>query len=843
MGENYLNIVAKFGKSLDMSVLPHLQDEEKDRTWMILGYFDTLEILPLPNSISGDSGNDSWLERIDNYNGEVALELDGSFYFHPLHLFAKAEQERAAQYEAFWKEKSPYLLFSLVQTSIAEWSSLPRGDHFSCVEYYSLGLSDRVLIWKGDCLVDMLDALRSFFNQEEYGITDINTFPAIHNQFLRESGWRKNTSCQIRSWDDDESRIYVSSRYVAKDCVQKERYVEQIKEYLGADKLCHTFFSSGMEDLFIVLPDITLVDYLEILNMSLFGKAQESYRQAFSESITQVGLKFVNRGCSVAPQKRWLTQFCAKLMDDFHQFSCRQDVFEEKGKRDSWRYSAQGLYSTLFDMSGSEVMDELCILIADAANTFYENVLRIYVNRPKEPLNREIVGGNILNRPISHYTEQIQRFVRGWNNLVEQVPRTDGRFTQMPGYSPALFEIPARLLEYYLSFSIRFAETVSNNRNTDEGISMLLVPKMCRRVKVHSIFYGKNERPERGLKHLLYVDIPMGILYDPFSVLCALGHEVSHYVGGAYRNREERMQLMIQSTAAEIANRFGWKSKRIIQAIAHNLSETMEELEKDKYYFNSALSQIKMAAVTVLIKGTGEEYFNSWRALAFDEAGFLSVLDEAKKEISISSARIELLEYIDDFLDHLSNIGYLFREGYADLSMIYVLQPTRDQYLMLVKDELDILSENVNSHPEDIRYHTSYYSFVQRWGALLSLNELWKGECEYSMWIDGKKKLYDGAMGAFLEDIAMTNSDNIWDNKQTGPLNTNFTYDKFIEYLRLCYLSLANGLERRQDLSILRHSFQRVGKERSQDWEDYRVITDWYKDKIRIAYDRKKDGN
>ena len=44
--------------------------------------------------------------------------------------------------------------------------------------------------------------------------------------------------------------------------------------------------------------------------------------------------------------------------------------------------------------------------------------------------------------------EDIQRFVRGWGTLMEQATKMDGRFLQMPGFSPALCEIPAKLLEF-----------------------------------------------------------------------------------------------------------------------------------------------------------------------------------------------------------------------------------------------------------------------------------------------------------------------------------------------------------------------------------------------------------
>lgn len=70
------------------------------------------------------------------------------------------------------------------------------------------------------------------------------------------------------------------------------------------------------------------------------------------------------------------------------------------------------------------------------------------------------------------------RFLRGWESLMDKVLRTDGRFSQQPGFCPALCDIPSSLLEFYLAFTTQAGQIMQMGSEPSRRFSLILAPKL-----------------------------------------------------------------------------------------------------------------------------------------------------------------------------------------------------------------------------------------------------------------------------------------------------------------------------------------------------------------------------
>lgn len=793
----YINMVALFSKALtmDLNEAPEAVDPQV-RQWTVLGYFDFLQIYPLKES------NPFWLSDVMEHNQSLSASLDGRFYFHPLHLTIGTQDEVAC--ESFWEEGDslPFLFLTLVQetelgsSERVRWNLMNGGadSRVKRICYHTMELSDLVVIWRSDSLYEMFQEIHALYQMPEVG--DISTFCAIDPEYIRQF---KDQS-QMLSVDPGK-KVFVSARYVVRDEREAGAYLQDLSN-MGVDTE-HVYFTTGMEDLHMLQERIEVGQFLHLLYAHLANER----RQAFFECSTRLGihegLPSASNGRDGASQgskgpNADFTRMCKDLLLHFNK------IREKKRKaltlnELSWMRPASNLLNALTDMSKNWVMDGFCYLIYDAARMFCEKI---------DDWSRRGVP-----MKVKEETEPVQKFVRGWGSLMEQTTRTDGRFIQMPGFSPALCEISARLLECYLSVMMRCSDLMLEETDTDMDtkVALLLAPKICPRMKVIAVL----EKP-RDRQHLLYVDIPMEMMYEPTTALCCLCHELAHYVGESCRHRKGRADRMIYSAAYELAEVLNLKSPKVIAAIYEEL-RALCDVEGYQVDHAEKLSKNLQAAIKSAVYDDGT--FIRWFELYLQE--------DTSDGIRVRSKQLEASQIRDNTLherlvrfDSLENLLYLYRECYADITMIYLLKPTEETYRKIAAQEVQAWETADICKPGE-----QYNTLVARW-ALVTCVAYEKGLWEKKESVTAPKT---NAVGEFYEAIDRFIP---WFMQKGGEdigQRSKETLQQIFDYLIECYDSIEKSfggiaprsgqeVERKAKLDELREFFSNLSCQYNIDY-------------------------
>lgn len=738
---DYRNMVALFSKALtmDMTHPPIRRMGENDVScgkWIVFGYFDFLEVYPLPQK------EVSWLSDILKHNQVLSAELDGDYYFHPLHLTTGSSRtEDSGKYEDFWtkNDDKPFLFLTLVQETTQGSISKIREKVLKSktpverVCYRTMELSDLVVVWRSASLSDIFQEIHELYQMEEVG--DMSTFSSVSQALV--NGPKENWAAV-----DPDKEFFASARYVVRSVQESHEYLLWLKEQ-NID-ISHVYFSTGMEDLHMLQENMSVKTLLSLLHTHL----NDGHHRAFFECSTRLGIPETilsgKEPPSAEPEEPGsqndgsqgkngmesvFSTRCKELLVKFQDVrNNTKNAKDFEGSEDfsgiyeiSWMKPSSNLLNALTDMSKNWVMDGFCYLIYDAARLFCSKIEHWAASR--RPMKKK-------------ETEAVQRFIRGWGGLMEQVTRIDGRFIQMPGFSPALCEIPAHLLEFYLSVMMCCADLMGKKAEGHD-VALLLVPKICRRMKVYEILEKPQDRT-----HLLYVDIPMEMLYRPVSVMCGLCHELAHNVGETWRNRKRRGYFVLYAAAYELAGHLKIRSRATVYQI---YTQLLDICRRPKYAsqmeYAKGLSVLLQMGVNSLLPD--DAVFSSWHVAYQEEKNLLSYqMRNVRLESDV--CRNKILADATELFSDLENLIYLFRECYADMVMICLLNPNEEMYRSFAEQEITSwIEENGGFYPD-----RQYYLLVERWGIVIRAArkaEIWKREAP------GKEP--GPALKRFCEDI------------------------------------------------------------------------------------------
>ena len=210
----------------------------------------------------------------------------------------------------------------------------------------------------------------------------------------------------------------------------------------------------------------------------------------------------------------------------------------------------------------------------------------------------------------------------------------------------------------------------------------------------------------------------------------------------------------------------------------------------------------------------------------------------------------------------LGRMMYLFRECYADISMIYLLRPSRVDYFELAAKEWETLSIDCANPKTDNRY----FVFLGRVETILSLDDLWpaQGSAEdqepentaeivpMGNWIThweetaGEKEEH---LRSFLEDIKLFYQwsrgelPEEWKSKQPSYFIAREHLRCLKDYLEHCYKTIektfveadsdSESARKSKELSFLNALYQAVAsKPDSPNYEKYEQCINFYRDSI-----------
>lgn len=784
-----------------------------------LGYFDTLQIYPLPK----DSTSDNWLQDLWEHSIKLSGEQMSDVYYHPLYITLSPDRSIP---NGFWDYDTQFMFVTLLHFSLDQEPPNEDTDRFAIISnkiasfvenstpevfaacYQSINLSDMVVIWKSDSLLAIMEKLNLLYQYNEIG--DLRTtcsFPLSENH-----------SPQMEA----ECIPYVSFRFG----------VSSAKEAFRFDDLMHArcdwwptkpggYFTTGAEDLNYIFLNLPTSKFLD--TMSLWFGDQDinaCFQRAFYESYTHLGIsnqqlpsaneglvletgtansKLATKGgpeFSSGNINTLLAEKCVQLFEEFQRLRALK-----VGELHSWYKPVSSQLSALVNMSRICVLDGFCYLILDGVSVFCKKISPYFTGEQQASLD-------MLGR--------IQHFIRGWGTLVDQALRVDGQFMQSPGFSPLLYDIPVNLLEFYLAFTKRGMNLMQSpeaeaNRHY---YALFLLPKLCRRTKVQDIF--QDPPPE---DRLLYVDVPLDYIYNPQQILLQLFHEVAHYCGEEFRCRERRANYFASACAHLIIWYFELESKDTLILIYNDILAGIPE--DCRLYMEYYIPVIRKQILTLL---NSFDTFQKWQDTFLKDKKYSESERKAWLRKNTENYHMILLNRVhdlDDLSDDIERIRQFFEECYADVSMLFLLSPTWEEYLSVYRQELLWMQEG--------DYRSQYAELVQRAAiVLLAVDRIpdanqYKDDPIMKQFAANICALYDSSR----DNLVMEFEEPV----QIGYMPLDLLND-ILSYLRECWEKMAQFGDANDELDNLQKIYNKVVREHCIGCEGYRQTLTWYERRL-----------
>ena len=170
---------------------------------------------------------------------------------------------------------------------------------------------------------------------------------------------------------------------------------------------------------------------------------------------------------------------------------------------------------------------------------------------------------------------------------VQNTGRVDRQFTQTPDFDMRMYDVPVKLVMFFIAYINEIKEYLSKIGNTDEKeihkYEFLFCPGGAYSTQVSELFQmiSKNSR-------IFLVEIPEHQIYNTKLMLIMLGHEVAHIVGKNIRKRDDRKIKAINISAkivvAYMKNALTtWKDRKWKECIEYVCGSTVlwNEIENE----------------------------------------------------------------------------------------------------------------------------------------------------------------------------------------------------------------------------------------------------------------------
>ena len=625
--------------------------------WITLGRLDEMKISdPAPMTL-GDIKE----------SNDRAYQQDSENYYHYVIYLIDHENPRGAEPDRgetsdcdLWNEDLGFLSITRIHFPLTihlddQFEKLRahfggsnyEEEHISWRVYGTTELSDQVLV--GRC--------RSFKSLSRWALR-VTSYTQVGKAYTYFCIPRPYLDLDTAVWKTPGDCIeHLSMRFAIKDHGSAPEELDKISKLLLPKNAAPPYRVSGNEDAIICGEQIPIERMISLYNAWYSDGLK--ILDVFSDVISRIGANVIVSD-STKGEPCALTEICADLS---HKITACLSI---SGK--SWRRPLVELSNTLVHMSQSPMLDELVYLILPALHAFWEN----------------IEAQNLKARDELLY----QQFVELCVHTMEHLMRAEGQLSQYPEVRPVTYDISVVALEAAIAF-LQQLSAILTLPDTEEKrkISVLLVPNADIDVSTVELFPATEH-----VRGLLQITVPFSLLYDPKHLLLSLSHELAHYVGEQCRMRGERYTLYCNCLASEILSTFfegncAGERQGLYEYLAEFLRTQMDEASsEDVPMQDEPLQQIAAAA-----DGIAEEL---GKTDAFADV-VREYLYSGKPKVQLRCpTQAELTNSLSKFKQRNSDLRLVFREAYADICMLYLLQAQPNEYLDIILRRNDEVNAN-----------------------------------------------------------------------------------------------------------------------------------------------------
>lgn len=545
--------------------------------------------------------------------------------------------------------------------------------------YRTLELSDVIMVTKSDSIQALLKCIGLLYTLPEVG--DIYSYYCIDRHELL-AGAEKSVN--------NDSIPLISSRFAvlkAKDCHNLLPNLRRWFSSPDSNKPVPAFFVTGTEDINVIAYGRSSREFCQIFRNILQQSCD--FWSAFDDCSTRLGLDESSLFFPVKgnPSGESLGEFSVeyrKLRKEFAQF------MEMRTLSKDWVRPLRELLNVLANISDNCVLQQMCSILL--------NGVRGIVHRVAEWPNPDYSS--------SQQNREIMRMVTGISYLIEHIARKEGELVHHPETRPLLFDIPANLLEFYLFFSDQCAQYFQSRELSSCGkcdYQLLLIPSLCESISIHDQFNFK-----RSSERLLFVEIPLGLVYNPFYVICSLVHEVAHHSGEAARHRDQRFSLLASCAAFTLADELDMGDSDIVYHRIYRMIVEQYPADKRKYMrdIRNHLLQVTdvLCQTEPFVELLWTTYLNDMEYTFADRMHW-------QNSHMVQYRNDRGTKYTKHLRERLREVEYLFKETYADLVMLAILDLRAEDYVRLLEEP---------KVPETEDNKISYFCRIERAGLVLA---------------------------------------------------------------------------------------------------------------------------
>ena len=656
----------------------------------------------------------AFLKRIDIKNQQDEMvddprllmkETNGKYSFHHMRLYFDSDNQSAiAAYQQFWEKDNPVFAISFLhrisdgrkenmkeqQLRIEQQISERLHDtpDFHFVRMRSAALSDCVVLWKTNSIQDILLSLEEIYRISEIGYT----WSVCGIDISKSAEEMTNTRLS-----------HVSIRLIQRDAQRNQQYLTEIDTLLNSVGCQNTII--GSENLIVLYRDVEqrrLIPLLKrIQNNSEIGNSIYSID-------TQIG-------CEEESENRWSKdkakneseQKYLRLLSDF------EEIYDPiTSSKYPWLHTVYDLINQSIRMSKSFVTDEICCITFDSLELFVHLLKLILRNdysfNPCMVDDEDNISISVQTaETITCITDKeagIQKFIRGYQLFLEQIVKIDGPIFKEPGYHPILFDVPAKIVNYYTCFCRKVIDicTALQDSKVQRNTAFLIVPKLCRQIKVVNIL-----RVEEPCDTLLIIDLPYSEMYHTQKVMVELAHEIMHFTGDAFREREYRKAIFIDMWVMEIdslldipvdnPNRskvMAAIQKELNESVYNNMVHSTRPIRSEIWNYMNYVSEALLKAVMRFFKNKsiGELCLGS---LLNDDAKFADI--EASPKLHHVWDNYVICNTYDGCttLQRIHNeMRALINDCFSDWAVCMLMDNVYDQYIRYLFERYDLSKLN-----------------------------------------------------------------------------------------------------------------------------------------------------
>lgn len=699
----------------------HMERERKcaaastKEKWMTLGHFNWTYV----ENLSGILANKTEvnLEGIRRQNlAIVNRKAQEKSYCQPIYILREFDITQQGSVDSFWSKQAAFMVITRIHSRLPSQLAFeksvdeqlganpeidldaPLSNKVFTLRYRTLDLSDVVLVMKSDSVYELMHKLGKLYSTPSIG--DIYSYYCIRQEELFDD---PDFHLALSS----DSGILASVRFAVRNAKKMNDFLSELKrlpQFEDSESHRCIFFVTGTEDINAITTNLSsaeLCDIFRFIHLSL--DKEPSFYDAVDDITSRIGIP--EDDLNINQSDRTSVPFVNNLRTVYTDLRATLITALATESEKDWHRTILETLDSLIEMSTNSVLRPVCFILLGAINGIVDKISKKLID-------------------CVEMEQELNEFLIGTTYVMEHILRMEGELVHHPETRPLLFDIPASILEFDLALVDRCADYFKSREHKCQDSTLLgkadnreycflIVPRLYTNITIHD-FCNKHD----DVLRLLYVEIPLSLMYNPFEVACNLVHEVAHHSGEITRHRDLRHKRLCYCCALLLAEALGVDdSKKTVNLIYQRLflQLALELRNRDltgRVYLRDLLPiYFNLAKKMFGNKNICLEFI---REYVGDSSGDSRIPEELFDTLYGTYLETERGSCILDIRKRIEQVSSLFSECYADLAMKTLLSLSDVEYLKLLSNDFALYSQARNGNVSDDTNSTTYVYLIER---------------------------------------------------------------------------------------------------------------------------------